>query len=199
MNEPIFKSVFGKAWHTLPRVMINHYSNRPNTDDITVVEGTLDVTSKVPLTWLGSLMRFMGQIPIRNARNVPVTVEFRSDPDTKAFHLVRRFQFADGDYTFHSRMLQIKGDEVIEVMRYGFAWRMRYSWNGEKVILSHLGYSLYIFGHLIRLPLTSLLGKGYAEEIAIDDNQFDMVTNITHAWWGKVYEYKGRFKVIEDA
>ena len=37
--------------------------------------------------------------------------------------------------------------------------------------------------------------KGYAEEIAVDDNTFHMNTHISHPWWGKVYEYKGRFKI----
>ena len=54
-----------------------------------------------------------------------------------------------------------------------------------------------IFGYFIPLPLTFLIGKGYAEEIATDNKTFDMITHITHPWWGKIYEYKGRFKVIE--
>ena len=82
-------------------------------------------------------------------------------------------------------------------MRFGFGWKMRYAWDGEKVVLSHKGYALQLFGHLIPLPLTILLGAGYAEEHPIDDNTFDMQTHITHPWWGKVYEYKGRFKIAE--
>jgi hypothetical protein len=93
-------------------------------------------------------------------------------------------------------MLQIKGNEVIEIMRFGLGWKMRYSWDGEKVILAHCGYALNLFGHFIPLPLTILLGAGYAEEHAIDDNTFEMLTHITHPWWGKIYEYKGRFEVV---
>jgi hypothetical protein len=40
------------------------------------------------------------------------------------------------------------------------------------------------------------MGAGYAEEHPIDDHSFDMQTHITHPWWGKVYEYKGRFEVL---
>lgn len=42
------------------------------------------------------------------------------------------------------------------------------------------------------------MGKGYAEEIPIDDKTFSMITHITHPWWGKLYEYKGQFVVVED-
>lgn len=96
-------------------------------------------------------------------------------------------------------MMQIRGDEVIEIMRFGLGWKMRYLWDGEKVVLQHRGYALHLLGHLVLLPLTLLMGKGYAEEIAIDDTTFNMVTHITHPWWGKIYEYKGQFKIAKEA
>lgn len=196
MSEPIFKSIFGESWDSLPPVMHKHYANRPYTDDEVVVEGRLDVMCKPPLKWLSPLMALMGQIPARNEASVPVSVRFKSDKNSKAFHFVRSFHFKNSKpYIFHSRMMQIKGNEVIEVMRFGLGWKMLYLWDGEKVVLQHRGYALYLFGHFIPMPLTLLMGKGYAEEIAVDENTFDMITHITHPWWGKVYEYKGRFEV----
>lgn len=195
-KEPIFKSIFGASWGSLPDVMKKHYANRPYTDDEVTVEGALDVMCKAPLTWLAPLMRLMGQIPIYNMKNVSVTVRFISDKNSKAFHFIRSFHFKDVDpYVFHSRMTQVKDNEVIEIMPFGLGWKMLYIWDGQKVVLQHRGYVLHIFGHFIPMPLTFLMGKGYAEEIAIDENTFDMVTHITHPWWGKNYEYKGRFKI----
>jgi len=95
--------------------------------------------------------------------------------------------------------MQIKGNEVIEVMRFGLGWKMLYLWEDGKVILKHSGYALHLFGRFIPVPLTLLMGRGYAEEIAVDENTFDMITHITHPWWGKIYEYKGRFEVKEMA
>lgn len=196
-NEPIFKSIFGDKWEELPPVMKRHYANRPYTQDITTVNGVLDVMCKPPLLYLSPLMKLLGQIPTRNETNVPVTVHFQSDVNSKSFSFNRIFNFANGKpYKFQSRMLQIKGDEVIEIMRFGLGWKLQYAWDGEKVILSHKGYALQIFGHLIPLPLTILMGAGYAEERPVDDNTFDMETHITHPWWGKIYEYKGRFEVL---
>lgn len=197
-SEPIFKSIFGDSWNDLPTVMQKHYANRPYTNDEVIVEGTLDVMCAGPIKLLGPLMKLMGQIPTRNEKAVPVTVQFKSDQNSKAFHFVRTFNFKDSTpYIFHSRMMQIKDNEVIEIMPFGLGWKMLYRWDGEKVVLDHNGYALYLFGHFIPVPLTMLMGKGYAEEIAVDDDTFDMITHITHPWWGKVYEYKGQFKVVQ--
>ena len=65
--------------------------------------------------------------------------------------------------------------------------------------LKHKGYVLNLFGHYLPIPITFLIGAGNAEEIPIDDNTFDMCVDITHRWWGKIYEYKGRFKVNIDS
>ncbi len=94
-------------------------------------------------------------------------------------------------------MIQVENNEVVEIMRSGFGWRMRYIWQDGRVKLKHRGYIFNIFGCFIPLPLTFLMGEGNAEEIAIDENTFDMVVTVIHPWWGKVYEYKGRFKVRE--
>ena len=187
MNRPVFQSVFGHSWDSLPPVMQKHYANRADTDDETIVEGTLDVMCRPPLKWLG-------QIPVRNENTVPVTVIFKSD--TRSLHLVRTFHFAQGDaYVFRSRMIPIKDNEVIELMRFGLGWKTLYRWDGGKVVLEHDGYVLRLFGHYIPIPLTLLIGQAYAEETAINDHSFEMMTCIRHPWWGKVYEYKGRFRI----
>jgi len=83
-------------------------------------------------------------------------------------------------------------------MRSRLGWRMSYGWEDERVKLKHKGYVLYVFGYFIPLPLTLLIGEGYGEEVAVDDDTFDMVVTITHSLWGKIYEYKGRFIVKVD-
>lgn len=195
-KEPAFKSIFGKDWDNLPPVMQKHYTNHPYATDVTTVEGRLDIYCKPPLLLLSPLMRLLGQIPTFNLNNVPVTVRFKSDLNSKAFHLNRRFNFSDRTpYIFNSRMLQMKDNEVVEIMKFGLSWKMKYSWDGEKVFLSHNGYAIEIFGHLIPLPLTFFIGAGNATEYPVDDNTFDMEVNITHPWWGNIYGYKGRFEV----
>ena len=196
-EEPIFKSIFGKDWDALPAVIKKHYANRPYSTDVTMVEGTLDIFCKPPLLWFSPLMKMLGQVPPFNKQNAPVTVRFESDLNSKAFHFNRYFNFSDRKpYIFKSRMLQLKNNTVIEIMRFGFGWKMQYSWDGEKVILAHRGYTLQVFGHFIPLPLKIFMGAGNAVEYPIDQNTFDMEVSITHPWWGKIYGYTGRFEVL---
>jgi len=195
-KEPTFKSIFGESWDSLPPVMKKHYANHPYSTEVTTVKGRLDVFCNPPLLWLSPLMKWLGQIPAFNEDNVPVTVRFESDLNSKAFHFNRSFNFSgQKPYTFQSRMLQTKDNEVIEIMRFGLGWKMEYSWDGEKVVLAHKGYALQLFGHLIPLPLTMLMGAGNAAEYPVDDSTFDMEVSITHPWWGEMYGYKGRFEV----
>jgi len=198
-NEPIFKSVFGDDWERLPAVMRKHYANRPYTNDITIVEGTLDVMCAGPIKALAGLFWLMRGIPPYNEKNVPVTVCFESNQNSKFFHFNRVFHFKTRKpYYFKSRMIQVQENEVIEVMPSRLGWRMNYVWEGERIKLKHKGYVLCVFGHFIPFPLTFLLGKGNAEEIAVDDDTFDMIVTIIHPWFGKIYEYKGRFIVKEE-
>lgn len=198
-SAPTFKSIFGSSWNDLPPVMHKHYANHPYSDDVSICEGTLDVMCRGPIKWLAPLMMMLGQVPAHNENDVPVTVCFQSDKDSRAFHFKRTFAFRNRkSYVFHSRMIQIKDNEVIEVMRFGIGWKMLYLWDGQKIVLQHRGYAFYILGCFIPVPLTLLLGKGYAEEVAVDDDTFDMITHITHPIWGRIYEYKGRFRMMKE-
>lgn len=195
-HKPIFQAVFGETWEKLPAVMRMHYANRPYSDDRVTVKGNLDVLCRGPIRALQPLLRLLGLIPPYNETHVPVTVVYESHPDSRDFSLNRTFHFANREpYRFNSRMRQVSGAEVVELMRFGIGWRMRYLWQDGKVILQHKGYLLNLFGRFIPLPLTALLGTVYAEETALDDSIFDMCVEIRHPWWGKIYGYSGRFEI----
>jgi predicted DCC family thiol-disulfide oxidoreductase YuxK len=195
-ERPIFQDIFGETWDALPPVLKKHYANRPYTEDKIVVQGVLDVYCKAPLIWLAVIMRWLKQIPVCNENAVPTTVIFQSDPNTPAFQFRRTFYFQqEPPYQFASRMICLKGNNLVEEMRYGLGWKLQYRWDGEKIILSHQGYVVRCLGHWIPLPVTWILGAGYAEEYALDAERFSMFTHITHPWWGKVYEYKGVFQL----
>lgn len=197
-TEPTFKSVFGSDWANLPVVMRKHYANQPYSDQVTRVDGIMDVFCNPPLIWLAPIIRWMGQIPARNEKDVPVTVYFESKPATREFHFKRIFYFTNHrPYIFHSRMIQTRQNEMAEIMKWGLVWKLAYSWNGKQVILTHRGYAIKMFNRLISLPITFLIGKGHAVEWAIDESTFDMEMHITHPLWGRVSGYKGRFKVIQ--
>ena len=195
-TEPIFKPIFGESWNSLPPVMHKHYANRPYSEDISTVEGTLDVMCK---GYLKPFLKLSGTAPPYNEKGVPVTVHFTSQPDTNAFCFDRVFYFKNRKpFHFCSHMTQVKGNEIMEQMKYGICWHSDYGWDGTKVTLQHKGYSLRIAGMNIPLPITWLIGRGDAEEIAIDENTFDMRVTMTHPLFGQIYGYKGRFKVVKE-
>ncbi len=195
-NEPIFKNIFGVDWDKLPEVLRKHYLNRPYTNDITVVNGVLDLKCSGPIKMLSPIFWLLRGIPPHTENDVAVTVNFESDKNTRAFYFNRLFHFKNRKpYYFKSKMIQNKGNEVIEIMRFGLGWKMNYLWEDGKVKLKHRGYIIHFLGHYLSVPLTFLIGKGHAEEVAIDDSTFEMFVNITHPWWGKIYEYKGHFTI----
>ena len=199
MNEPIFKSIFDNSWEDLPPVIKKHYAICPYTNDKVTVEGHLDISCAKHIQFLAPVFWLFGTIPPINEETVPVTVHFESKPNTREFCFNRIFHFKTRKpYEFRSRMVQVEDDEVIEVMRFGISWRLNYLWEEGKVMLRHKGYALKAFGQFIPLPITWVLGRGNAEEWAVDDDTFDMCATITNPLWGKIYEYKGRFTIVSE-
>ncbi len=193
---PIFQSVFGAQWPSLPPVMHRHYSNRPYCDDVVITVGKMDVEFGWLVRLLSPFLRIFGALVPHQGNDIPVTVYFKSEPDSAAFCLERIFNFENiKPYIFLSKMVQTKDDVIIEFMKFGIGWKHRCYYNGKKVILEHRGYVWKILGTIIPIPLTLFLGKTYAEETAINNNSFRMKMNIVHPWFGKIYEYRGVFEI----
>ena len=198
MSEPIFKSIFGKDWDSLPPVMKKHYASRPYHNDKVTVEGIMKVESSLLGKMMAPFFRLAGTLVPYEGDNIPATVVFISTVDSDVFQFDRTFRFPGRKpYRFHSRMKPVGGNELVEFMRFGIGWHMAFTWNGEKVVLTHKGYVLNLFGFLLPLPLDLLMGKGYADETPINDNEFSMTMQIRHPWWGKVYGYSGTFRAVE--
>lgn len=195
-QEPIFKPIFGDSWRNLPPVMHKHYRNRPYCDDVTTVEGRMDVICKWylrPMFWL------LHTVPPYSETDIPVTVHFTSAPDSADFGFNRIFRFTGRKpFHFRSRMTQVTGSEVAERMRFGIRWHSNYCWDGRRVTLQHKGYSLQVGNVSIPLPVTWLIGRGDAYESPVDDQVFDMSATITHPLLGTIYQYRGRFTVMGD-
>lgn len=198
-TQPIFQSIFAEQWATLPPVMHKHYANRPYCDDVFTVKGTLDVEFGTLVRILSPILRLFGALVPYQGKNIPVTVNFRSEPDSNAFCMDRQFNFpGKKPYVFYSKLTPIKNDILVEFMRYGLGWKHRFYFNGDKVILEHRGYVWKVFGVTIPIPLGLFLGRGYAEEQALSDHHFGMRMTIRHFLFGKMYEYKGEFEVVDE-
>ncbi|MEO6608979.1 MAG: DUF4166 domain-containing protein [Aestuariivirga sp.] len=199
-SNPIFQSIFGMEWSSLPSVMHKHYANRAYSCDVVTVEGIMKVKISTFARLLSPILRLTGALVPYDGDNVPVTVHFRSEPDSAAYCFDRIFHFPNREpYHFRSRMVPVGGAEIIEFMSFGVGWNAHYRYYGNKVLIEHRCYKMKLFGKLIRIPLELLLGKGYAEEEAISDKRFRMYMDIQHPLFGRVYTYSGEFAVKEIA
>lgn len=194
----LFQSIFGDAWDRLPPVMQKHYAVRAGSNDAVMVEGTLDVERSTLARLLSPFLRVCGALVPYDGKAVPVTVRFTSPTGTRAFVFDRVFLFpGHAPCLFHSRMEQVHGNEVVEFMRFGIGWRLRYGWDGHRVRLQHRGYVWRIFGMLIPLPLNLLIGKSNAWEEPVDNNSFRMWMGVSHPVFGQIYSYSGTFHIME--
>ncbi|MES2984506.1 MAG: DUF4166 domain-containing protein [Pseudomonadota bacterium] len=197
-QAPIFKSIFGNAWQAMSPVMHQHYANRPYTKDKVTVEGIMEVRASRLMQLFTPLLKWMGLLVPYQGQQVPTTVTFRSELDSRAFCFDREFRFpGKAPCHFRSRMVPVGGDEVIEYMSLGIGWRAAYRFAENKVTLTHRGYVWRVLGYTIPMPLHWLFGKGYAEEEATGENSFCMKMEIRHSWFGEVYYYAGTFDVKE--
>ncbi len=196
-SEPIFKPVFGDDWEKLPPVFRKHYANRPYSNDVVTVQGKMDISYSRFARLMMPFFKMLGTLVPYQGNNIDVTVKFKSDTDSAKFQYDREFRFSGKEpYYFRSYMVQIKDDIVVEFMRFGIGWRTRFTSEGNKVILNHAGYVWKLFGFIIPLPISLIIGKGYAEEEALSENEFKMKMEINHPLFGKVFEYSGEFKCL---
>lgn len=182
----------------MPPVLRKRYANRPYSNDEVIVEGLLDVHVSKWMQFLSPLLRFCGALVPYEGRNIPVTVCFNSDIDSKDVGFNRTLNFHNRKpFEFRSKLEPMGGDKVIEFMRYGLGWGMRYYYDGKKVRLDHDSYIWRISKLSIPLPFQLILGRGYAYEEVISDDEFAMYFEIIHPIFGKIFGYDGKFKIVK--
>lgn len=193
-NEPIFKLVFGEAWDKLPPVFQKRYMNRPYSNDVTTVEGEMEINYSKTMSCLMPFFRLLHVLVPYKGKNIPVKVDFRSHMDSDAVCLYRKFYFPGKQpYEFNSCMYAIQENTVVERMNLGMGWKTHYFYDGKKVVMQHKGYVWRVFGLNIRIPLEIFVGIGHAEEEVIDDNSYKVTMSMTHPWFGLMYSYSGNF------
>ncbi len=195
-NTPIFQSIFGDDWHRMPPVMHMHYANRPYGCDMSVARGTMSIKAAPLLRLMAPILKLVGGVPTYNQTDIPVEVRFESSPHHARLTFNRLFHFKGRKpYRFRSTMMPEGANNMTERMKFGLGWQVKFVWQDGKVQLLHRGYALCLFSWTIPLPLDWLLGAVTAEEEATGETTFNMISEIHHPWWGKIYEYRGSFEM----
>lgn len=197
-SGPIFKSVFGADWNSLPRVLLDHYANRGFSTDVVVAEGIMSVKLSKLMLIFAPLFAFTKTLIPKQGSDVAVTVKFRSDPDSNMFCLDRQFRFGDGqNFKFVSNMQPVGGNQVIEWTQSGIGWLAAFTFENEKIVLAHRGYCIKVFGQRYKIPISFLVGHSSATEWALNDREFAMEMSIQHWLFGQIYAYEGKFAITE--
>ncbi|MCR6659613.1 MAG: DUF4166 domain-containing protein [Asticcacaulis sp.] len=199
---PIFQDIFAEQWDILPPALKAHYANRPFSHDRVTVSGQLTIRMGPLLRLASPLLKALNMLTPWPGSDVPCTVTFLSEPDSRAFIFERRFDFpGPASYVFRSKMIPQGPHEVIEYMAGGVGWRCGYVYENERVLLQHRGYVWRIFG--IDMPLSwlgeCLLGRGDALEEATGDDRFRMRMTLSGGLFGRLteYSYEGEFTVTD--
>ena len=198
-SESIFQSVFGQKWHILPDILRKRYSNTSYSDDAITVVGKLDIS----FTWMMyPFLHFLGYFNVLvpyQGNDVPVVVNFISMPDSSMLCFNRTFYFPNKKaYQFRSYMQHIKENVVVEFVLLGIGCQMKMYYEDGKIIMKHDGYVWSVFGKLLPIPLSGILGKIYAEEQLESQDSFSMLMKIVHPLFGTIFTYSGKFKIEVD-
>lgn len=196
IDQPIFQTIFGEQWNKLPKILQLRYANKAYCNDVTTVEGKLAIHFSKLMTIFMPLFQIFNILVPYQGDDIPVTVNFRSNENSRDIAFDRTFNFpGKKSCYFRSILHPLTQNDVIEFTYLRLGWKMKYAYENNKVLLLHNGYVLKFFNLLIPIPLTYILGKIYAEEQVIADDTFRMQLTITHPLFGKMFEYGGEFKM----
>lgn len=196
-GQPLFAQVLGDHWQTLSLVMKKRFNNHSYSSDTVLVNGSMTIKSSPWMRIIKPLLKLSGALIQQEGENIPVIIKFRSEPYSAKYWFDREFNFTPPVH-FKSYMMHIKDNIMVEYMRFNTGWRTKFSVNGDSVVMSHYGYVFRFFNLLIPIPISLLLGKCNVVGRPLSDNFFSMEMSLNHFLFGKIYEYQGIFKVIEE-
>ena len=180
--------------------MHDHYAIRPHSNDLVIATGTMNITMSFLTRLAAPFLKLTGTLVARPGSNIDVTVKFTSDAENGWMCFDRSFTFEDGQQVqFFSRMQPVGDNQIIEWTQSGVGWRAAFSFENDQVHLTHKGYNINLFGHIINLPVSWLFGYGNAREHATSPTGFDMEMTLTHPLWGQIYGYDGHFEITKVA
>lgn len=196
-QETLLQAIYGEEAKKLPRVLQLRYANKPYSNDSVLLQGQMNINISKTFRLLSPLFKLTGALVMYSANNVPVKVELRSQEKSREIMMHRTFNYRDRKpVSFNSRILSVKKNVVIELMRFRFAARLIYSFDKDKITMNYGGYVFRLGQYLIPMPLGFLIGKFYSFEQAESDDVFNMQVKVVHPLMGNIFQYDGRFKIV---
>ncbi len=92
-GQPLFARVLGDDWQKLSPFMQKRFANRPYTSDMVLVKGAMTIRSSKWMNLVKPSLKMSGALIQQDGENIPVTVQFKSEPNSARYWFVRDFQF----------------------------------------------------------------------------------------------------------
>lgn len=198
-QKPLIDMLYGKFTENVPKILQRRYLNRPYSRDYVVLKGEINIFVSKIFRFVFPMFRLVGALVPYPATKIPVKVEFISNEKSNAILMRRTFYYKDkAPYCFTSRVIHIKKNVAIELMRFGFASRLIYLLNENKIIMDYGGYVFRLGKWLIPIPISFLVGKFYSYEEANLEGSFTMEAKMVHPLFGRIFQYDGYFTIAES-
>ncbi len=195
--KPVIHQALGDSWEKLHPAVRRHYNISTDGTSQLRLTGTMyevnHATLIKPFIWSAQI--FGALIPYRG-KNVPVTVENRAEEGRNTLFWQRSFDFPGREpFYFRSRMETLRGNEIVEYVRFSLGICMRMSEKDGTLIYSSRGYLWNIGPFKLHIPDWLLLGKAEIVERGIDDETIELDFTIRHPLFGKTFTYSGNFRL----
>lgn len=195
-NKPLFEKIFADKWQALPVVFKKHYALSPYSTDKIIAQGTLNIRYAWWVKLLSPFFNWFKVLPPWQGENIPITVTYSAGQTKESFCFERLIYYPQqAPFLFQSEMIPIKDNLLIELTPKGLGWKFTYDYQDEQVILQGISFVYQCFSQILPLPVSWILGKGIAKEIALSENTFKMSMQFIHPWFGITYEYNGIFTI----
>ncbi len=192
MNQYRFASIFGKDWEKLPAVLKKFYAVC-DEKEATQFSGSLNVTYKLWIWLLRPFVVLLRLVIPTPGKNIQIDGKLKLTPEKDVLQFNRDYGYKTGKKLRLYSNWEIQApNRIIEFIGNYIGWRFTLSCDSKKVILTHDAFVVKLFGKIIRLPLYWLVvGKGYAEQIPINDSELKIKMTLTHFLFGEYYVYEG--------
>lgn len=198
---PVIRSALGPAWDTLHPAVRRHYDISEAGTARLQLKGIMyevdHATWIRPIIWIAGL--FGALVPYRG-KNLPVEVVNSALPGSGTLHWQRCFHFPKKKpFHFISRMESLKGNEIVEYVRFNLGIRMAISVRDGSLCYESRGYLWRPGWITLRIPDWLLLGSATIVERGIDDKTIELEFNIHHPLFGRTFTYSGNFELEAES
>jgi len=190
--EPLMRRILGASWEQLAAPVRAHFNVTAGSP--VRVSGVMDEVAQRGIgRLLFPLFGLFGVLVPYHGRDVPFSVEYSADNDFLYWN--REFLFpGKRPYVFDSRMCFQAPGVGVEFVRFGIGIVMSVFCVDGALVFQSNGFGIKLGRRWLPLPIGWLIGRARIVEWGEGD-LLRMEMTLDHPWLGRLFVYKGRFRI----